>query len=170
MGKWNHTDQPIAYLITFRTYGTWLHGDERGSIDRYHNKFQGPRAVASDLRAKVHRGRLKSPPLMLNANCRVIVESAVREVCAFRGWSLVALSVRTNHAHVVAGGNAGSAKMLNDFKSYSTRRMRERGEWKFDHSPWVDKGGRRNLWTEGHVDRAKDYVLYGQGEALPDFD
>ena len=31
---WNDTDIPLAYLISFRCYGTWLHGDERGSIDR----------------------------------------------------------------------------------------------------------------------------------------
>src|SRR5438093_13756827 len=30
---WNDTDLPLGYLITFRCYGTWLHGDERGSID-----------------------------------------------------------------------------------------------------------------------------------------
>ncbi len=29
---------PPAYLITFRTYGSWLHGDEKGSIDRKHNR------------------------------------------------------------------------------------------------------------------------------------
>src|SRR6185369_556860 len=29
---WNDTDIPLAYLITFRSYGTWLHGDDRGSI------------------------------------------------------------------------------------------------------------------------------------------
>jgi len=28
---WNDTDLPLGYLITFRCYGTWLHGDERGS-------------------------------------------------------------------------------------------------------------------------------------------
>jgi hypothetical protein len=26
---------PLAYLITIRTYGTWLHGDEKGSVDRH---------------------------------------------------------------------------------------------------------------------------------------
>jgi hypothetical protein len=31
------SDGPLAYLITFPTYGTWLHGDERGSVDRDHN-------------------------------------------------------------------------------------------------------------------------------------
>ena len=33
---------PIAYFITFRTYGTWLHGDERGSTDRDHNAYDTP--------------------------------------------------------------------------------------------------------------------------------
>ncbi|MGH9840991.1 MAG: hypothetical protein ACREEM_19730 [Blastocatellia bacterium] len=33
---------PLAYLITFRCYGTWLHGDERGSVDRDHNIYRTP--------------------------------------------------------------------------------------------------------------------------------
>jgi hypothetical protein len=60
--------------------------------------------------------------------------------------------------------------MLNDFKSYATRSLREGGEWKHGHSPWVDKGSRRNLWTEAHVGAAVDYVVNGQGGPLPDFD
>ncbi len=28
---------PLAYFITFTCCGTWLHGDERGSVDREHN-------------------------------------------------------------------------------------------------------------------------------------
>jgi hypothetical protein len=37
---WNDTDIPLAYLITFRCYGTWLHGDKRGSIDRFLQRVQ----------------------------------------------------------------------------------------------------------------------------------
>ena len=74
MGKWNETDEPVAYLITFRTYGTWLAGDERGSIDKYHNKFGGPRAVTSRIRKKNHSERLKSPPFLLNAAARKLVD------------------------------------------------------------------------------------------------
>jgi hypothetical protein len=135
MGTWNDTDEPLAYLITFRTYGTWLAGDERGSIDKYHNTFGGPRAVPSDLRENCHANRLKSPSFTLNANARKIVESAILEVCQFRSWPLIALSVRTNHAHVVSRGDASSGKMLNTFKAYSTRRLREHGEWNLEHSP-----------------------------------
>ncbi len=170
MGKWNDTESPIAYLITFRSYGTWLAGDERGSIDKYHNKFGGSRAVVSQLRESEHASRLKGSPFLLNARSRKLVEDAIREVCKFRGWSLLAINVRTNHTHSVVSGAAASAKVLNDLKAYSTRRLRATGEWQFDHSPWVNKGSRRNLWTEAHIDAACDYVINGQGRPLPDFD
>jgi len=35
-------NEHLAYLITFRCYGTWLHGDERGSIDRRTYNRYGP--------------------------------------------------------------------------------------------------------------------------------
>ena len=115
---WNNTNEPIAYLITFRTYGTWLHGDQRGSVDKYHNKYGAPRAVPSADRELVHHERLKSPPFLLNAKSRSVVESAIHEVCKFREWSLFGLAVRTNHVHVVNGANAPSSKMLNNFKAF----------------------------------------------------
>ncbi|MEQ1762365.1 MAG: hypothetical protein ABL984_04365 [Pyrinomonadaceae bacterium] len=167
---WNNTNEPIAYLITFRTYGTWLHGDERGAIDKYHNKYGAPRAVESRRREEIHRERLKSPPFRLDARSRTIVEKAIHDVCEFREWSLLGLAVRTNHVHSVNAATNASGKMLNDFKAYSTRRLRENGCWKYAHSPWVDKGSRRMLWTEEHVATAVDYVLKGQGAPLPEFD
>ena len=60
--------------------------------------------------------------------------------------------------------------MMNDFKAYATRSLRSAGEWQYEHSPWVDKGSRRFLWTEEHVNAAVNYVVNGQGGPLPDFD
>jgi hypothetical protein len=31
---WNDTEIPLAIFFTFRCYDTWLHGDERGAVDR----------------------------------------------------------------------------------------------------------------------------------------
>jgi hypothetical protein len=31
---WDENTFPLAYLITFRTFGTWLHGDGRTSVKR----------------------------------------------------------------------------------------------------------------------------------------
>ena len=36
-------DTPIAYLLTVRTYATWLHGDKRASVDRERNIFDTPK-------------------------------------------------------------------------------------------------------------------------------
>ena len=39
---------PIAYLLTFRTFGTWLRGDERSSVRRNgNNRYGGPGVIPS---------------------------------------------------------------------------------------------------------------------------
>ncbi len=159
MAQWNDTDEPLAYLLTFRAYGTWLAGDERGSIDRFHKIYGRPRAVASAKRKEMCANRLKSPPFVLNATSRKLVDDAIREVCQYRDWKLTSIKVRTNHVHVIVAASAASGKMVDDFKSYSTRRLRESGEWKHSHSPWVDHGSCRLLWTAEHVTAATDHVI-----------
>jgi REP element-mobilizing transposase RayT len=114
---------------------------------------------------------MKSEPVILNSEQRSCVEGAVRETCEIRRWSLYAISVRTNHVHVVVrAGNRKPETALNAFKANATRRMRQGGCWKSEKSPWVDKGSNRYLWNERSVQRAIDYVLHGQGDELPDFD
>ena len=170
MGKWNDTDVPIAYLITFRTYGTWLAGDVRGSIDKNNNIFGGRRVESNIILEQQQAKKLKGEPVLLDAHRRRSVEAAIREVCEFRRWKLYALNVRINHAHSVVSAQASSDKVLNDFKSYATRRMRKELVWTEKYSPWVDRGSKRNLWNEDHIFHACDYVINGQGYELPKFD
>ena len=168
---WNDTDIPLGYLITFRCYGTWLHGDERGSIDRFHNKYKSPYLPQSDRRRDVSESQLQSAPVTLDPARRQSVEIAIREVCDHRKWHLHALNVRTNHVHMVVSlGTAKPERALNAFKAYATRRMRRDGNWQETHSPWADRGSKRHLWNEKSLALAIDYVLNGQGGPLPDFD
>ena len=44
----DHT--PTAYLITFRSYGTWPHGDNRGSVDRFHKGYGNMNGVCYRIR------------------------------------------------------------------------------------------------------------------------
>ena len=168
---WNDTDVPLGYLITFRCYGTWLHGDERGAIDRLHNRYKTPYLPRSDRRRELNERMLRSDPLLLNVCQRQSVEDAVREVCEYKQWLLHPVNVRTNHVHVVVSiGTANPAQALNSIKAYATRRMRRHGSWKEDHSPWADKGSQRYLWNERSLANAIEYVRNGQGDDLPDFD
>jgi REP element-mobilizing transposase RayT len=168
---WNNTDIPLAYLITFRCYGSWLHGDERGSIDRFHNQYKSP-YIPPDERWHQHSARtLKGEPVTLNAAQRGSVEASIRETCEIRNWFLRAINVRTNHVHLVVSiGDVKPGRALNAFKGNSTRHMRENGYWNRPHSPWVGKGSKRHLWNERSIERAIDYVINGQGDELPEFD
>ena len=168
---WNNTDIPLAYLITFRCYGTWLHGDERGSIDRSHNQYKSPYREPNQQLHDYSVKLLKSPPVDLDAKRRELVELAIREVCDYRNWLLRAVNVRTNHVHsVVSIGDYSSSQALNNFKAYATRKLRENECWKFEHSPWAEKGSKRRLWNERSIEIAVDYVINGQGGELPEFD
>ncbi len=84
---------------------------------------------------------------------------------------LHALNVRTNRIHaVVSIGSIPPQRALSSFKANATRQMREDRCWPKDSSPWAEKGSKRYLWNELSIARAIDYVLYGQGDELPDFD
>jgi REP element-mobilizing transposase RayT len=168
---WSDTDLPLAYLITFRCYGTWLHGDERGSTDRFRNAYKSPH-IPADETWKTHNSRaLKSEALTLNAEQRKSVETAIGETCGYRSWHLHAVNVRTNHVHVVVAiGQTKSERALNALKANATRQMREDGNWRKSHSPWADRGSNRPLWNERSVALAIDYVINGQGGDLPDLD
>ncbi len=168
---WNDTDTPLAFLITFRCYGTWLHGDDRGSIDRHNNAYGSPKHPAIAHWKLISTDRLKQEPVKLDAVRRTIVEQAIVNVCAKRVWLLHAINVRTNHAHsVVANPGKPSGIILNAFKANATREMREAGCWTSDRTPWADKGSQRQLWTEKQLYDAVNYVLNGQGHDLPKFE
>ena len=108
--------------------------------------------------------------MVLGGHQRKAIKKAIRETCKIRGWALLAFNVRTNHVHTVVTANRPSEVVLTAFKANATRQLREEGLWRYNFSPWVRKGSRRKLWNERSVANAIDYVLYGQGDDLPDFD
>ena len=168
---WNDTDTPLAYFISFRTYGTWLHGDKRGSIDRFHNRYGAPYKSPNKNWQRENESLLKTEPLILKARERKAIESAIRDTCTRRQWWLRAINVRTNHVHTVVSASRHKAGLvLNAFKANATRQLRQDGLWAHSFSPWADRGSKRKLWNEQSVARAIDYVLNGQGGDLPDFD
>jgi len=164
---WNDTDIPLAYLISFRAYGTWLHGDERGAIDRFHNRYGAPYLPPSDTWKRHNCKQLKTHPLILETRERGAVNKAVRETCNLRRWDLHACNVRTNHVHVVVSANCRANLVLNALKANATRQLREDKLWLPPFSPWAHKGSKIMLWTEQSLDKAIDYVLNGQGADLP---
>src|SRR5713101_6149549 len=155
--------QPLAYLITFRCYGTWLHGDERGSVDRrnYH-RYGTPEMPANKKLREDERAELKNPAIVLDWAKRELVEKAIREVCEHRSYLLHAVNVRTNHVHSVVTASSKPEHVMDSFKAYATRQLRKSGLLSRDLRPWARHGSTPYLWTEEQVQRAIDYVINGQ--------
>ena len=164
---YEESEFPLAYLITLRTFGTWLHGDERGSIAR-----KGKLAdvsVRMDPNVPLEEAmseEMSQAPVRFTRAQREIVAAAIQEVCQFRGYRLHGSNVRMNHAHVVVAKPTKPEKIVNDLKAYSTRHLRR--EWQFGSKEkvWSRGASTRYLWKPQHLDGAIDYVLYCQ-EDLP---
>ena len=160
-----------AFLITFRCYGTWLHGDERGSVDRgYFNKFGTPKIKPDAEKVRRKANLMKHEAFILNAKQRAVVETAIREVCLIRGYILFALNIRTNHVHLVVSNSGQPERIMDSFKAYATKALRAAGLAGSEQKPWSRHGSTRYLWTDEHIAAAVEYVVNGQGGELPSFD
>ena len=74
------TDAPLAYLITFRTYGTWLPGDARGTVDRLHNQPDTPMLPPNPQRERRAMEQVGST-IELDHEQRGLVERTIINTC-----------------------------------------------------------------------------------------
>jgi REP element-mobilizing transposase RayT len=96
---------------------------------------------------------------------RRVVSEAIQEVCTFRGWTLLATNVRSNHIHVVVQAFARPERLIGDFKMMASRRLTEHGEAE-NRQRWTRHGSTRYLWKAENVERAIRYVVDEQGAKL----
>ena len=167
---WDNNEFPLAYFITFRTHGTWLHGDERGSVDRHGRNQYGQSLISLDPVFSVKMDvNMKTAPFILDGAQRRQVDLAIRNVCEARKYNLFALNVRTNHAHVVAFAPQPPNLVMNAFKANATRELREAGLVDTGVRIWARGGSTRYLWKPRHLEAAIEYTVNGQGGPLPEF-
>ena len=77
-----NTDEPIAYFITWTTYGTWLPGDERGWWHR--GQYHSPNELFREMAA----AEMKETAFTLSQEDRDLVEETVTRHCDIRSWIL----------------------------------------------------------------------------------
>jgi REP element-mobilizing transposase RayT len=150
---------PLAYFITFRTYGTWLHGDVRGSFQRRPGGWPSALGPMPRLERAMEE-RLRSAPVRLDDDRRVIVAATLHEVCKRRAWVLHALSVRREHVHVVvtSGGAVTPEQIMVAFKAWSTRRLVQRGCLGHGVRVWSRHGSTRYVRSLRELETVVEYV------------
>ena len=154
---------PLAYFLTWTTYGTWLPGDQRGWFDKpgeWHKPDEYRQMIASLL--------MTEDACVLNADQRQIVEATIRRHCQVRSWVLHAVNCRSNHVHVVVTAPGYQPDLVMDqFKAWCTSKLKEhdkaqkhgkevRTKW------WTERGSRRWINEQTALDSAVEYVVEQQ--------
>lgn len=151
-----------ALFLTWRTYGTWLPGDERGWVDEQRNGRGEPMHQQDYRLEAAARGQMRFPVLVLNEEQRREVTVAIRETCIAEGWQIAALNVRTNHVHLVLGGDEFASDVMVTLKKEATKRLRQEGLSLPEARIWARGGSRRVLSGDESIGRVVDYVLNRQ--------
>lgn len=150
---------PLAYFITWTCRGTWLHGDDRGSVDREHNSYGTSLIPRDPSRHSNTLKQLKHDSLILTLANRALVSKAIKETCSHRSWTIHALAVRSNHVHCVVSADATPERVMHDLKAWSTRALRQSNH-DFDNRPiWTRHGSTRYLFEEPALLGAVEYVV-----------
>jgi REP element-mobilizing transposase RayT len=156
------SDIPLAYFITFTTYGTWLHDNERGSIIRKEGTtFSLP---PQEKLNHYEQYKLKSPPLLLDTSQRKIILDVIIKHCNIRNWKLFATHIRSNHVHIVVKSNKSIDQTAEEFKSWATRMLRKHG-LKI-HKPWTSGSSKKYIFKKAKLREKIHYVVYEQGKPM----
>jgi len=125
----------VGYMVTWRTYGSWLPGDERGYVTN-------GQVLQGDLKIlERNKKRQKSPAVKLNKNEIQLVRQTILNQAKEIGQKIVAFTVCTNHIHLTARPHSNSIEeIVGRYKSTTTRALWELGR----------KG---RIWTKGYDKR-----------------
>jgi len=160
----------VVYLITFACYGHHLHGSESGSVDRDHHVPGTPILEVDSARAAAERERMDQTPYNLDQLRRDVVLQAIQEVCAYRGWNLLAAHVRSNHVHAVVEAEVPPERVMGDLKAYASRRLNGMRLDEPNRKRWARHGSTRWLWKPQQVSAAIQYVVAEQGDGMSVFE
>ncbi len=164
---------PLAYFLTWPTYGTWLPGDERGWIEFHHGWQMPDPSRELEACAKMTEGAAR-----LSANECVVVEGQIAETCAFRCWLLHAVNCRTNHVHVVVSARSNPRIVRSQLKAWCTRALNNyrrtaillggaKSSIVERKNGWAERGSQRFINDEDGLEAAILYVCDGQDKPRP---
>jgi len=131
---------PLAYHIVFTCYGTRLQGNPKGSVSKYNNNPGTPLLRIDPVRQHKHGKRMTQLPYELDESRRRVVLEAIKEVCQYREWHLIAAHIRSNHVHAIVSANCRPEKVMGDFKAYVSRALTRAGFESSSRRRWTVHG------------------------------
>jgi len=140
----------LGYMVTWTTYGTWLQGDERGWVKK------GKILRASRGLEQANRERRSGDSVKLRKGQREVVRSAIVQEAERIGEKVLAMSVWSNHVHVVIeGGGKPVDKVVSRLKDAAYYALQERG---VEVRVWTSGYDKRFCFDEKSLRERIEYV------------
>lgn len=158
--------KPIAYHITWGTYGTRLHGDPRGTVDRDHNQFGEPIIDYDQHRWALESFGMKFDPVRFDPEQMIAVEVIVPPVCERGGWILHACACGPDHVHVLLNANADPKDVRRMMKRWVGQELSKQFHRTPGASWWAECGSTKHVFDKDYFHAALDYVR--RQRATPD--
>jgi REP element-mobilizing transposase RayT len=150
-------NEPMAYFITWTTYGTWLPGDSRGW-----RKTRAGEQPPQPLLEHWCRERMSEEALVLTIDQRRKVEDVCHRHAEIRGWELHAVRARSNHVHIAVTADAEPKKVRDQFKANATRVLRNPPHAISKNKIWTRGGDIELLDGEDDLEQVVIYIEQAQ--------
>ena len=151
-------DFPQAYHLTFGTYGTRLHGDERGTVQRSMNKPGDPILGKCEQWEQMETRLLKFPRVLLSLDQRLTTQEAIPAICSRGGWTFVACAARGDHVHTVLRATSDGKAVRRWLKRWVGEILSSRWPMVAGATWWAECGSNKWVWTDDYLQNVYDYV------------
>ena len=145
------------YFITWTTYGNWLPGD-----GRKWRKWKMGEQPPQPLLRQWCENRMNEPPVLLNSNQRIAVESVCRKHAEIRGWELHAVNARSNHVQLLVTADADGKIVRGQFKANATNILRQHPNPIANKKVWTRGGDIEIVDGDDAMDRVVLYITVAQ--------
>lgn len=122
-------------MITWTTFGTWLQGDERGYVKN--GQIRSGNKVLMQRNKKLHSKDM----VKLSRNQQQVVRKAIAEDAELQNQHIYALSIQSNHVHIVVKYTRQSISKIVAYYKKSARLALKTA------------GHNGKLWTKGYDKR-----------------
>src|SRR5882724_8374615 len=147
----------LAYHITWGTYGTRLHGDPRGTVDRANNEYGTPVLGHDPDRLKREFENLKFPPVKFTIEQCMFAEDAIPAICERGHWKLHTCAAAPDHVHVVLSSEFNPETIRRLLKRWLGQELSTRWSLADGQTWWAEDGSIKWIYNDAYFGNAIGY-------------
>ena len=149
-----------SWHITWGTYGTRLHGSQRPTVEREHNKRGEAFVAANPQREQAIKAILNFPPVRFTEEQRTLIETELPAICERGGWTYRIVAAATDHVHLLID-------IVPDIHGEKARRLVKRwlgqalsGHWPLPPKAtwWAEEGSNIAVKDEKYLNNVYNYI------------